>query len=102
MACRPCSARAPAARRTWIRSRPIRSISSAEYYFGEQALFSVGLFYKDVSTFIVQQQQPETYNGVNYLVNRKINGEGAEVQGRRSAGAAAVLFPARTRSTASA
>ena len=54
---------------------------SAEYYFGEQALVSLGLFYKDVSTFIVQQQSPETYGGVNYLVNRKINGEGAEVQG---------------------
>ncbi len=54
---------------------------AAEYYFGEQALVSLGLFYKDVSTFIVQQQQPETYNGVNYLINRKINGEGADVQG---------------------
>lgn len=54
---------------------------AAEYYFGEQALVSLGLFYKDVSTFIVQQQRPETYNGVNYLVNRKINGEGADVQG---------------------
>jgi iron complex outermembrane recepter protein len=54
---------------------------SAEYYFGGQALVSLGLFYKDVSTFIVQQQSPETYGGVNYLVNRKINGEGAEVQG---------------------
>jgi iron complex outermembrane recepter protein len=54
---------------------------SAEYYFGEQALFSLGLFYKDVSTFIVQRQSPEAYGGVNYLVNRKVNGEGAEVQG---------------------
>jgi iron complex outermembrane receptor protein len=54
---------------------------SAEYYFGEQALVSLGLFYKDVSTFIVQQQSPESYGGVNYLVNRKVNGEGAEVQG---------------------
>jgi iron complex outermembrane receptor protein len=54
---------------------------AAEYYFGEQALVSLGLFYKDVSTFIVQQQQPETYNGVNYLINRKVNGEGADVQG---------------------
>jgi iron complex outermembrane receptor protein len=54
---------------------------SAEYYFGEDALFSLGLFYKDVSTFIIQQQSPETYGGVNYLVNRKVNGEGAEVQG---------------------
>jgi iron complex outermembrane receptor protein len=54
---------------------------SAEYYFGGQALISLGLFYKDVSTFIIQRQSPETYGGVNYLVNRKINGEGAEVQG---------------------
>ncbi|HEY0683244.1 MAG TPA: TonB-dependent receptor [Steroidobacter sp.] len=54
---------------------------SAEYYFGEQALVSLGLFYKDVSTFIVQQQSPESYGGVNYLVNRKVNGEGAEVEG---------------------
>jgi iron complex outermembrane receptor protein len=54
---------------------------SAEYYFGGQALVSLGLFYKDVSTFIVQQQSPETYGGVNYLINRKVNGEGAEVQG---------------------
>jgi iron complex outermembrane recepter protein len=54
---------------------------AAEYYFGEQALVSLGLFYKDVSTFIVQQQRPETYNGVNYLINRKVNGEGADVQG---------------------
>ena len=55
--------------------------ASAEYYFGKQALFSVGLFYKDISTFIVQQQSPESYGGVNYLINRKINGEGAKVKG---------------------
>ncbi len=54
---------------------------SAEYYFGQQALFSVGPFFKDVSTFIVQQQSAESYGGVNYLVNRKINGEGAKVKG---------------------
>jgi iron complex outermembrane receptor protein len=60
---------------------------SAEYYFGEQALVSLGLFYKDVSTFIVQQQRPETYNGVNYLVNRKVNG--------RITGAVAVLLRIR-------
>lgn len=54
---------------------------SAEYYFGGQALLSLGVFYKDVSTFIIQQQSAETYGGVNYLVNRKVNGEGAEVKG---------------------
>ena len=55
--------------------------ASAEYYFGKQALVSVGLFYKDVSTFIVQQQSAESYGGVNYLINRKINGQGAKVKG---------------------
>jgi TonB-dependent receptor len=54
---------------------------SLEYYFGEQALVSAGLFHKDVSSFIVQRQSAETYGGVNYLINRKINGEGATVQG---------------------
>ncbi len=55
--------------------------ASLEYYFGRQALFSVGLFYKDVSTFIVAKQSPETFNNVNYLINRKINGDGAKVKG---------------------
>lgn len=54
---------------------------SAEYYFGQQAMVSVGLFYKDISTFIVQQQSLESYAGVNYLINRKINGESATVKG---------------------
>ena len=55
--------------------------ASLEYYFGKQALVSLGLFYKDVSSFIVQQQRAESYGGVNYLVNRKINGNGAKVKG---------------------
>jgi iron complex outermembrane receptor protein len=54
---------------------------SAEYYFGKQAMISAGLFYKDVSTFIVQQQSPETYDGINYLINRQVNGNGAKVKG---------------------
>ena len=54
---------------------------SLEYYFGHQALVSLGLFYKDVSTFIVQKQSAESYGGVNYLINRKINGAGAKVKG---------------------
>jgi iron complex outermembrane receptor protein len=55
--------------------------ASFEYYFGHQALFSLGLFYKDVSTFIVQRQSAESYAGVNYLINRKINGDSATVKG---------------------
>jgi iron complex outermembrane receptor protein len=54
---------------------------SAEYYFGKQAMVSIGLFYKDVSSFIVQQQSAESYGGVDYLINRKVNGEGAKVKG---------------------
>ncbi|WP_448663997.1 TonB-dependent receptor [Sphingomonas sp. CJ20] len=55
--------------------------ASLEYYFGKQALVSVGAFYKDISTFIVSQQSPEVYANVNYLINRRINGEGAKVKG---------------------
>jgi iron complex outermembrane receptor protein len=55
--------------------------ASFEYYFAPQALASVGLFYKDVSSFIVQQQSAETYAGVNYLIARKVNGEEATVKG---------------------
>ncbi len=55
--------------------------ASLEYYFGRQALLSVGLFYKDVSTFILSRQSAETYSGVNYLINRRINGDEAKVKG---------------------
>lgn len=54
---------------------------SLEYYYDEGALLSMGLFYKDVSTFIVQRQSAETYDGVNFLINRKVNGEQATIQG---------------------
>lgn len=54
---------------------------SLEYYYDEGALLSAGLFYKDVSTFIVQRQNAETYGGVNYLINRKVNGDQATIQG---------------------
>jgi iron complex outermembrane receptor protein len=54
---------------------------SFEKYFGKQALVSVGLFNKDISSFIVQKQSAESYSGVNYFINRKVNGEGAKVKG---------------------
>jgi iron complex outermembrane recepter protein len=54
---------------------------SLEHYFGKQALASLGLFTKDISSFIVQRQSAETYSGVNYLINRKVNGAGAKVNG---------------------
>jgi len=55
--------------------------ASVEWYFGPEALLSAGLFYKDVSTFIIQRQSPESYGGVNFLINRKVNGDSAEVKG---------------------
>jgi TonB-dependent receptor len=54
---------------------------SLEWYFGGQGLLSAGVFYKDVSTFIVQRQSAEVYNNTNYLVLRKINGDSATVRG---------------------
>lgn len=54
---------------------------SLEKYFGKQGLASIGVFNKDISTFIVQRQSAESYSGVNYFINRKVNGEGAKVKG---------------------
>jgi len=54
---------------------------SLEWYYGGQGLLSAGLFYKDVSTFIVQRQSNEVYNNNNYLVLRKMNGDKAKVKG---------------------
>lgn len=52
-----------------------------EKYFGKEAVASIGLFNKDISTYIIQKQITETYGGVDYLVTRKVNGEGATVRG---------------------
>jgi len=54
---------------------------SLEWYYADQALLSGGLFYKDVSTFIIQKQSAETYNATDYLINREVNGDHAKVQG---------------------
>ncbi|WP_077033490.1 TonB-dependent receptor [Pelomonas sp. KK5] len=54
---------------------------SFEHYFGKQGLASLGLFDKDVSSYIIQKQIAETYGSDTYLVNRKVNGEGASVRG---------------------
>jgi iron complex outermembrane recepter protein len=55
--------------------------ASYEKYFGKDALASVGLFDKQISTYIIQEQLNESYGGVDYLVTRKVNGEGASVRG---------------------
>jgi len=54
---------------------------SLEWYYGGEGLLSAGVFYKDVSTFIVQKQSAEVYNNTNFLILRKINGDSAKVRG---------------------
>lgn len=57
--------------------------ASVEYYFADDALISAGLFYKDIKTFIVQQSQQEVIPGFAqpFSINRKINGDSADVKG---------------------
>ncbi|HEY4144344.1 TonB-dependent receptor [Pinirhizobacter sp.] len=54
---------------------------SLEYYYNDTGMLSAGVFYKDISTFIVQQQSIENYGGVSYFINRKVNGDQATVKG---------------------
>ncbi|WP_017444820.1 TonB-dependent receptor [Gayadomonas joobiniege] len=54
---------------------------SLEWYFNQDSMLSGGLFYKDINTFIVTQTQTENIKGVDYLVTREINGDGAKVKG---------------------
>ncbi|HVJ37118.1 MAG TPA: TonB-dependent receptor [Stenotrophomonas sp.] len=54
---------------------------SLEWYYGGEGVLSAGVFYKDISTFIVQKQSAEVYNNTNFLVLRKINGDQAKVRG---------------------
>ena len=57
--------------------------ASFEYYFADDALFSVGAFYKDIETFIVSSTQQESVDGFAqpFSISRKVNGESATVQG---------------------
>jgi iron complex outermembrane receptor protein len=54
---------------------------SLEYYYSPQGLVSGGVFYKNISTFIIEKQSAETYSGVDYLINREVNGNHAKVDG---------------------
>jgi TonB-dependent receptor len=54
---------------------------SLEYYYNDSGMLSAGVFYKDISTFIVQRQSAESYGGINYFINRKVNGDHATVKG---------------------
>jgi iron complex outermembrane receptor protein len=54
---------------------------SAEYYFRPESLFSVGLFRKDLSSFIVRVASEEIYDGISFTVTRPRNGAKATIQG---------------------
>jgi iron complex outermembrane receptor protein len=61
--------------------------ASAEWYFQPQAILSAEVFYKDISNYILQRTQPESYfnqsqNKVTtYQISRPFNAGSAEVKG---------------------
>lgn len=57
--------------------------ASLEWYFGTASLVSVGLFYKDVKSFVVTRVENETLPGfANPVpVTRQTNGEGGSIKG---------------------
>lgn len=56
---------------------------SAEWYFGESAILSAGLFYKDVESFIINQIEARDIPGFSQeiFVSQPVNGEGGTIQG---------------------
>ncbi|MDE2182844.1 MAG: TonB-dependent receptor [Alphaproteobacteria bacterium] len=54
---------------------------SYEWYFHEESLFSVALFYKHLENFIGASQVLQNINGTNYLVTAETNGKGGDVEG---------------------
>jgi TonB-dependent receptor len=57
--------------------------ASVEWYFGNASMVSVGLFYKDVKSFIVTRVQNETVPGfaTPIPVTRQTNGDGGSIKG---------------------
>lgn len=54
---------------------------STEFYFRPQSILSLGLFKKDLRSFIVQKSSIEIYDGNSYNVNRPVNGANAKIKG---------------------
>lgn len=52
-----------------------------EWYFADASIFSVTAFYKDISTFIFQRQQAESFDGQVINVTRPNNAPGADIKG---------------------
>ncbi len=55
--------------------------AGVEYYFAPASLLSVGLFYKDIDTFIYEQISDLVYNGQTYELTAPANGGNAWVKG---------------------
>lgn len=61
--------------------------ASAEWYFQPQAILSAEVFYKDISNYILQKTQPESYFNqsqgkvTTYQISRPFNAGSAEVKG---------------------
>ena len=54
---------------------------STEWYFADEALFAVALYYKDVDTHIGYSTVPITIDGDVYALSGPANGDGGHIQG---------------------
>jgi iron complex outermembrane receptor protein len=52
-----------------------------EWYFSDVGILSAVLFLKDIQSFIDTQASLETFEGVDILINRPVNGKGGTIQG---------------------
>jgi len=54
---------------------------SAEYYYGDNAYFSVAAYYKDLETFITTSTEIVEVDGIPFEFFRPVNGEGGYIRG---------------------
>ncbi len=54
---------------------------SLEWYFSEESLLALALFYKDIDTFISTDFRTEVINDVAFDVTQPVNGQGGEISG---------------------
>jgi iron complex outermembrane receptor protein len=52
-----------------------------EWYFSDVGILSAVVFLKDIQSFIDTQASLETFEGVDILINRPVNGKGGTIQG---------------------
>jgi TonB-dependent receptor len=54
---------------------------SYEWYFHDESLFALALFYKDIDNFIGASSSLQTIGGVQYIIGGENNGEGGYIRG---------------------